>query len=101
MRRKLAAANWKMNMTPIEAKALCEKLIPLVKSDDTDVLFCVPFIDIPVVRDSIKGTNIMLGAENFYHEDKGAYTGEISLDMLKCYDVTHVIIGHSERRQIF
>lgn len=101
MRKKLAAGNWKMNMTASEAKALCEKLVPLVKSNDTDVLFCVPYIDIPIVSECIKGTNIMLGAQNFYFEDKGAYTGEISADMLKCYNVSYVIIGHSERRQIF
>ncbi len=90
-----------MNMTCKEAKDLCNLLIPLVKSEDTDVIFCVPYIDIPVVSECIKGTNISLGAENFYYEDKGAFTGEISADMLKCYEVTHVIIGHSERRQIF
>ena len=100
-RRKIVAGNWKMNKTPSEAKALCEELIPLVKSDDVDVVFCVPAIDIPVAVETVKGTNIAIGAENLYFEDKGAYTGEISADMLLDAGVKYVIIGHSERREYF
>ncbi len=90
-----------MNMTPTEALALVETLKPLVVSDDVDVAFCVPAIDIIPVGEAIKGTNIGLGAENMYMLDKGAYTGEISAPMLADAGVKYVIIGHSERRQYF
>lgn len=101
MRRRIVAGNWKMNKTPSEATALIKELIPLVKNDDVDVLFCVPAIDIPVAVELTKDTNIMIGAENMYFEDKGAFTGEISPAMLKDAGVQYVIIGHSERRQYF
>ena len=100
-RRRIIAGNWKMNKTPSEAKALCEELIPLVKNDDVDVVFCVPAIDIGPVAEAVKGTNVKVGAENFYIEDKGAFTGEISAPMLKDAGVEYIIIGHSERRDIF
>ena len=100
-RRKIVAGNWKMNMTPSQAVALCDELKDLVKSDDVDVVYCVPAIDIVPVVEAVKGTNVEVGAENMYFEEKGAYTGEISAAMLKDAGVTHVIIGHSERRQIF
>lgn len=100
-RRKLIAGNWKMNKTPSEAIVLVEELKPLVKSDDVDVLFCVPSIDIIPVVNACKGTNIKVGAENMYFEEKGAYTGEISPEMLTDAGVSHVIIGHSERREYF
>ncbi len=100
-RRKLVAGNWKMNMTPSEAVALVDTLKPLVVSDDVDVVFCVPAIDIIPVVEAVKGTNIHVGAENMYYEDKGAYTGEISAPMLADAGVEYVIIGHSERRQYF
>ena len=101
MRRKIAAGNWKMNKTPQEAKALISELIPLVKSDDVDVIFCVPFIDIPVAIEMLKGSNVSVGAQNMHFEDKGAFTGEISAKMLYESGVEYVIIGHSERRQYF
>ena len=101
MRRKIAAGNWKMNKTPQEAKALIEELLPLVDSDDVDVIFCVPFIDIPVAIELLKGSNISVGAQNMHFEDKGAFTGEISAKMLYESGVEYVIIGHSERRQYF
>ena len=81
-RRKIVAGNWKMNKTPSEAVALVEELKPLVASDDVDVVFCVPAIDIIPVAEAVKGTNIQVGAENMYFEEKGAYTGEISPAML-------------------
>lgn len=100
-RRKIIAGNWKMNMTPTEAVALVNTLKPLVKSDDVDVVFCVPSIDIIPVVEAAKGSNIQVGAENMYYEEKGAYTGEISPDMLVDAGVKYVIIGHSERREYF
>ena len=100
-RRKIVAGNWKMNMTPSEAVKLIETLKPLVKSKTVDVVFCVPAIDIIPAMQAAKGTNIEIGAENLYFEDKGAYTGEISPGMLKDAGVKYVIIGHSERREYF
>ena len=100
-RKKIIAGNWKMNMTPSEAVALCETLQPLVATDEVDVVFCVPAIDIVPVAKAVEGTNIAVGAENFYTEDKGAYTGEISAPMLLDAGVKYVIIGHSERREYF
>ena len=100
-RRKIVAGNWKMNKTPSEAGALVDELIPLVKSDDVDVVFCVPAINIIPVGEKIKGTNVALGAQNMYYEEKGAYTGEISPEMLVDAGVKYVIIGHSERRDYF
>ena len=101
MRKKIIAGNWKMNMTPTEAAALCETLKPLVKDSEADVVFCVPAVDIVPVAEAVKGTNIKVGAENFYIEDKGAFTGEISAPMLLDAGATYIIIGHSERRDIF
>ncbi|MBP5225006.1 MAG: triose-phosphate isomerase [Lachnospiraceae bacterium] len=101
MRRKIVAGNWKMNMTPSQAVELCELLKPLVKDAEAEIVFCVPAIDIPAVVEAVKGTNIGVGAENLYFEDKGAYTGEISADMLLDAGVKYVIIGHSERREYF
>ena len=78
MRKKIIAGNWKMNMTPTEAVALCETLKPLVQNPEVDVVYCVPAIDIIPVKQAIAGTNVHLGAENVYFEEKGAFTGEIS-----------------------
>lgn len=74
-RRKIIAGNWKMNMTPTEAAALVETLKPLVKTEEADVVFCVPAIDIIPVVKACEGTNIAVGAENMYFEEKGAFTG--------------------------
>ena len=101
MRKKIIAGNWKMNMTPTEAVALCETLKPLVQNPEVDVVYCVPAIDISPVKQAIAGTNVHLGAENVYFEEKGAFTGEISPAMLKDAGVEYVIIGHSERRGYF
>ena len=100
-RRKIVAGNWKMNMTPSQAVALCEELKDLVKSDSVDVVYCVPAVDIVPVVEAVKGTNVEVGAENMYFEEKGAYTGEISAAMLVDAGVKYVIIGHSERRDYF
>ena len=90
-----------MNMTPSEAVALVNELKPLVANEDVDVVFCVPAIDIISAMEAAKGSNICIGAENMYYEEKGAYTGEISPNMLVDAGVKYVIIGHSERREYF
>ena len=100
-RKKIIAGNWKMNMTPSEAVELVNTLKPLVANDDVDVVFCVPAIDIIPVVEATKGSNIQVGAENMYFEEKGAYTGEISPNMLTDAGVKYVILGHSERREYF
>ena len=101
MRRPIIAGNWKMNNTAKEGVALIEALKPLVSDANCDVVVCVPAIDIPAAAEALKGSNIALGAQNVHFAPKGAYTGEISADMLKEYGVAYVIIGHSERRQYF
>lgn len=100
-RRKIIAGNWKMNMTPTEAVELVNTLKPLVATEDADVVFCVPAIDIIPVMEAAKGSNIEVGAENMYYEEKGAYTGEISPAMLTDVGVKYVVLGHSERREYF
>ena len=100
-RKKIVAGNWKMNMTPSQAVELVNKLKPLVVSDDVEVVYCVPAINIVPVVEAVKGTNVAVGAENMYFEEKGAYTGEISAAMLVDAGVKYVIIGHSERRDYF
>ena len=100
-RRKIIAGNWKMNMTPSQAVELINTLKPLVVTDEADVVFCVPAIDIIPAVEAAKGSNIEIGAENMYFEEKGAYTGEIAPDMLTDAGVQYVIIGHSERREYF
>ena len=100
-RRKIVAGNWKMNMTPSQAVALCNELKDLVKSDTVDVVYCVPAVDIVPVVEAVKGSNVAVGAENMYFEEKGAYTGEISASMMVDAGVKYVIIGHSERRDYF
>ena len=100
-RRNIIAGNWKMNKTPSEAVALAKELVPLVGNENCDVVFCVPAIDIVPVVEAVKGSNVAVGAENLYIEDSGAYTGEISADMIKDAGAKYVIIGHSERREYF
>lgn len=101
MRRKIVAGNWKMNKTPSEAVELVNMLKPLCASEDVDVVFCVPAIDIIPAVEAAKGSNIAIGAENMYYEESGAYTGEISPAMLVDAGVKYVILGHSERREYF
>lgn len=100
-RKILAAGNWKMNKTPSEAAVLVEELIEKCKGAKNDVLICPPLVDLPVVLEKAEGTNIKVGAQNFYFQDKGAYTGEVSAEMLRDLGVEYVIIGHSERREYF
>ena len=100
-RKKIVAGNWKMNMTPSQAVKLVEELKPLVVSDDVEVVYCVPAIDIVPVVEATKGTNVAVGAENMYFEESGAFTGEISAAMLVDAGVKYVILGHSERRDYF
>jgi triosephosphate isomerase len=101
-RRPILAGNWKMNMTATQARELASKLIPLVSgAKDRDIVLGPPFTSISAVADAIKGTNIGLAAQNLHWEDRGAFTGEISADMLLDSGCKYVIIGHSERRQYF
>jgi triosephosphate isomerase len=101
MRTPIIAANWKMNKTQKEAKVFLKELIPLISDAECEVALCVPFTDLAVVKRMVKGTKIKVGAQNVHFAEKGAYTGEISADMLKELKVDYVIIGHSERRQYF
>lgn len=100
-RKPFIAGNWKMNMTAATGEQLIKELAPLVKDADCDVALCVPAILIPAMTKAAEGTNISIGAENVHWAASGAYTGEVSCDMLKEYGVKYVIIGHSERRQYF
>ena len=102
MRRAFIAGNWKMNLDRNSALDLVKSLVDGTKSiKDRDILICPSYPLIPVVNDILVGSNIWLGAQNMYYEKKGAFTGEVSADMLKSVGCTWVIIGHSERRHIF
>ena len=101
MRKKVIAGNWKMNMLPDETITYIDKLAELVKDTENEVILCVPYTDLFYALLTAQNTNIKIGAQNMYFEEKGAYTGEVSPKMLKAINVEYVIIGHSERRQYF
>ena len=102
MRKKLIAANWKMYKTPDQTREFFQSFLPLVSGHDRDeICVCPPFVDLPAAVEAAKGSNVAIGGQNLYWEKEGAYTGEISCAMLQAVGCTHVIIGHSERRQYF
>ena len=101
MRKKVIAGNWKMNHNPEEAKKYLEEFIPMVKDATSEVVLCVPYLDLKCMVKQANGSNVHIGAQNMHWEEKGAYTGEISGSMLQSIGVEYVIIGHSERRQYF
>ena len=100
-RKTIIAGNWKMNKTPAEATELISQIAPLVKDADCEVIACVPYVDLYPALEAAKGTNIQIGAENCHWANSGAFTAEISADMLASMGLKYVIIGHSERRQYF
>ena len=101
LRKAVIAGNWKMNKTRPEAKALIEELKPLVADAGCEVIACVPFTNLETVLAVAAGSNIKVGAQNCHFEKSGAFTGEISADMLVEMGVEYVVLGHSERRQYF
>ncbi len=100
-RKRFSAGNWKMNKTPSEAVALIRQLLPSIDNSNVDVVFCVPSIDIIPAVEATKDSSVSIGAQNFYFQENGAYTGEISPEMLEDAGVKYTIIGHSERREHF
>lgn len=101
MRRKVIAGNWKMNLLPNNTMEFIDNLYPLIKNTENEVILCIPYTDLFYGLLSSQSTNIKIGAQNMHYEINGAYTGEVSAEMLKCINVQYVIIGHSERRQYF
>ncbi len=102
MRKKLIAANWKMYKTPEQTRDFFRDFFPLVKDHDRDeIVVCAPFTDLPAAVEAAQGSNVAIGAQDLHWEKEGAFTGEVSAAMLLAIGVTHVIIGHSERRQYF
>lgn len=102
MRRPFIAANWKMNKTIEETEAFIDAFIPLVRNiNGVDIMIAPPFTSLMLAARLLQNTNIKLGAQNVYYEEKGAFTGEIAPTMLRSAGCTCVIIGHSERRQYF
>ena len=100
-RKAVIAGNWKMNKTPAEAVELINAIKPLVADADCEVVCCVPYVDLIPAIEAVKGSNIHIGAENVHFKASGAYTGEISAEMLTSIGCEYVITGHSERRQYF
>ena len=101
MRKKVIAGNWKMNMLPNETINFIQEIEPIIKNTENEVILCVPYIDLFYALLNAQDTNIKIGAQNMYFEESGAFTGEISGKMLKSIGVEYVIIGHSERRNLF
>ena len=102
MRKKLIAANWKMYKTPAEAREFMRAFLPQVAGHTRDeIVICPPFVDILAVAEAAKGTNVGVGGQDLYWKNEGAFTGEVSAPMLRAAGCSHVIIGHSERRQFF
>lgn len=101
MRKKIIAGNWKMNYSVNKADEFVNQIKDSINTDEVDVVLCPNFVSLERVEALIDGTNIHLGAQNVYFEDKGAYTGETSVDMLTAVNVKYCIVGHSERRQYF
>ena len=101
MRKKIIAGNWKMNYTLSQAEEFVTSIVKQINVDDIDVVLCPNFVSLDRVYDLICQTNVKLGAQNVHYEDKGAYTGETSIDMLISAGVEYCIVGHSERRQYF
>jgi triosephosphate isomerase len=102
MRQKLLAANWKMNKTPDETRDYFRDFLPLVAGHSRDqIAVCPPYTDVDAAIAAARGSNVAIGVQNVHWKADGAYTGEISAPMLVCLGVTHVIVGHSERRQYF
>jgi triosephosphate isomerase (TIM) len=102
MRKKLIAANWKMYKTPEQAQAFVSAFLPQVKEHARDeIVLCPPFISIPAVVEATRDSNIRVGGQDMFWETEGAYTGAVCGQMLHAVGCTHVIIGHSERRQYF
>lgn len=100
-RKAVIAGNWKMNKTPCEANALIDELVPALSQASCDVVICTPYVDLPMAVEKTSGSNIGVGAQNVHFEANGAFTGEISAEMLTSLGVRYAIIGHSERRQYF
>ena len=101
MRKKIIAGNWKMNMLPNEAIQFIEELTPLVKDSENEIILCVPYTNLFYALFTVQGTNIRIGAQNMHWEEKGAFTGEVSAEMLKSIGVEYIIIGHSEIIEYF